>query len=1016
MTSATSPKELSLPLRPAALSDCKCPSSSSSEIEVFLKFWTCGLASRKKTIDDNSKSSYEAAIGAHTFETLREQCQKLPESWRSHSQNDIVLILDALEQTALLFSQSHCDTLENWTLFSQTLDEVRQNLQKLDSGVRGLGVEVIEPNITLLSETIIKVFLAILDIWINTFLLVKSRHINMAAEENKTTRENYMKSINKRVLHFCDIAPTRIQMKQQESFVTSPTIEDGISFPLKVLRYPAYNSFFGRKELLAKIDYELRPEPIFQRDDVVKSVLLHGTGGVGKTQIALAYAHRNPAGFDAIFWIRSDIDANIQADLASIALDLNLEGAKRDGDAKGDENLLYFKRWLGKQAAMKHGKRWLIIFDNCDKIEDIYPKYIPKTKGSVLITSRFQSVKLPDSVILPVQPFDKDEGLRLMKKLLYSEEEKQLSKSEERSLLNLLQKVDGLPLGIKVIVALMLPRIDRNSKNPIAIFRKNFEQHSRALLTRVERTTDYDRDDHRKVGQVHVLDNVWQMSFTSLDPNAISMLGMLSFMAPQDISISWFNLIHKEIPPSHSVLSICTKPDDLDWAIVDLNSAALITKQNQDPDLDGDESNLNPESGLEVDTGDESANGSDSETNFSREADDRFSTTKISIHRLIQEAFIYSRPQQECQKIFDAAIHVISKAFPKQIDGETLEGETETCSRLIPHVMSLASRYNELESHGTSPLVATTELGNLLKSCLWYVYEKGERETSLVLLKLAYKVYQDQESEVYADFQFKAGSIHLDHNDLGRCRDAWEKARDIYRRLIASGNESAKESLTWVHHALGNLESADGNVDEALRLYSIADEERKQERSVQSWREGLTSMTSGRAYYLKGEYKTATKRFANAEEIFRREYANSTWMAYLKYAYGNVELAQGNLEEAKKNYSLSRECWIKSAPTHLGLSACYYKLGCIEFEQQNHKSALDHFRKALKIAKFQAVGDQARILRKQSKVHADGGSVGQAEIFRKEAEETRLKISGQGGCKLEDTDKAWDSLVCIFWR
>ncbi|KUJ15903.1 uncharacterized protein LY89DRAFT_719586 [Mollisia scopiformis] len=864
-----------------------------------------------------------------------------------------------------------------------------------------LGVEVAEtsdPILLILSETIVKVFTNLLDLWINTC---------------STIRKNP------------NWEPWKQQMTQQIPNTQHPfgisvnttVVEDGVSFPLKVLPYPAYNGFFGRKELLARMNKELDPgQASTGNGNDVNSILLHGTGGVGKTQSALAYAHLNPARFDAIFWVRSDLDADIQASFSNIALALNLHGAKRDGDAQQDENFLYFTRWLGQQAATKNGKRWLMIFDNCDKIGDIWPKYIPKTKGSVLITSRSQSVKLPDSVILPVQPFGEDEGLKLMKKLLYSREEKQLSPSEESSLLNLLRKFDGLPLGIKVIVALMLPRIDRKSKHPITSFAKFYDQNARKMLTRVERATDYDHDEHREVGQVHVLDNVWQLSFTSLDPDALSVLGMISFMAPQDISISWLNLVDKDVPPSQTVLSVCTKPFELDWAIVNLAKAALINKQNVEGEPEDDDIDTDAIAEIRIASGSASPTSSAFESTSSLDADDEFGKAKISIHRLVQEALIYSRSTQERQTIFDAAIRVVSMAFPKQINGETLEGETETCSRLIPHVMSLASRYIEFESHATSPLEPTNELGSLLKSCIWFTYEKGERKTALYLLQLAYKICQDKESEVYADLQFKAGGIYLDQNDLAHCRQAWDEARGIYSRLQRRGNISAKHSLTWVLHALGNLESADGHLDEALSLYAEADEDRRQEQLAQPWREGLAAMTLGRAYFLKGEFETALEKFSEAESIFNKDYQGSTWMAYLTYAHGNVELARDNLTEAKTKYIQSQDCWTRSAPSHLGLSACYYKLGCIEFRQQEYLHALKYFRKALRIAKFQAQGDQARILRKQAEVQDAGGFVDQAAVSRKEAEDTRSKITGQAGKSLEDTDAAWDSLVCIFWR
>lgn len=145
-----------------------------------------------------------------------------------------------------------------------------------------------------------------------------------------------------------------------------------------------------------------------------------------------------------------------------------------------------------------------------------------------------------------------------MKKLLSYDQERKLAPMEEKSLHTLFEMVDGLPLGIQVMVALMIPRMDK--QQPVKAFRKYYEANSREALKRVDIDPDYDRDENRKVGETHMLDNVWHLSFLSLDDNALSVLGMLSFIAPNDISVSWFNLASREIPPAQTVLSICKKP------------------------------------------------------------------------------------------------------------------------------------------------------------------------------------------------------------------------------------------------------------------------------------------------------------------------------------------------------------------------------------------------------------------------------------------------------------------------
>jgi hypothetical protein len=60
----------------------------------------------------------------------------------------------------------------------------------------------------------------------------------------------------------------------------------------------------------------------------------------------------------------------------------------------------------------------------------------------------------------------------------------------------------------------------------------------------------------------------------------------------------------------------------------------------------------------------------------------------------------------------------------------------------------------------------------------------------------------------------------------------------------------------------------------------------------------------------------------------------------LKYAYGNLYLAKGDFGAARRYYTESEVCWLSSAELHLGLSACYYKLACLDFRAELNPSAL----------------------------------------------------------------------------
>lgn len=218
-----------------------------------------------------------------------------------------------------------------------------------------------------------------------------------------------MEKIGNAVIHFSEMVVGQAELRNRaqvttQSILTSTSTENGVTFPLKVLQWPVYSGFFGREEILKDLQTKFGLENFSQRESGdVQSVLLHGTGGVGKTQIARTLAHRNAVGFDAIFWVRSDTEVNITADFTKIAMSLNLPGARHDSYTG---SWFIFARWLHEQESSPNGQSFSVPSNVALRIcrqtlahnlrqlrryQGHISKYIPTTKGAVIITSRRHS-------------------------------------------------------------------------------------------------------------------------------------------------------------------------------------------------------------------------------------------------------------------------------------------------------------------------------------------------------------------------------------------------------------------------------------------------------------------------------------------------------------------------------------------------------------------------------------------------------------------------------------------------
>jgi tetratricopeptide (TPR) repeat protein len=299
-------------------------------------------------------------------------------------------------------------------------------------------------------------------------------------------------------------------------------------------------NFTGREEVLTQLRAAVSGDVT-----VVLPHALQGMGGVGKTALAIEYAHRHRADYDLVWWIPAEQPALVRASLAGLADRLMLPAAVGKGIEGAAAAALEALR-LGDPYS-----RWLLVFDNADQPDDLN-EIIPRGPGDVLITSRNPRWDVVAGK-LEVDVFSRAESVEFLQKRLPG-----ISRAEADALA---EELGDLPLALEQAGA-----CQAETGMTVETYLKLLKGEVGKILG-VGKPLEYPLS----------MTAAWRVSvgeMTKRLPQAVMLLRTCAFFGPEPIPLEVFQ--HGTRPAESQISELTADPIQLAQAVRELARFALV--------------------------------------------------------------------------------------------------------------------------------------------------------------------------------------------------------------------------------------------------------------------------------------------------------------------------------------------------------------------------------------------------------------------------------------------------------
>ncbi|GFF61692.1 putative Pfs, NB-ARC and TPR domain protein (JCVI) [Aspergillus udagawae] len=699
--------------------------------------------------------------------------------------------------------------------------------------------------------------------------------------------------------------------------------------PLDLTAVPVTGNFVGRQDELDKLWQYLQPKSSRSR----KVAILHGLGGIGKTQLALRFARDHKDDFTAIFWLSGKDRGTLLRSLSSILP--RLPGQSQNTEVVNNEEMEQRARELLYWLALDGNSRWLIIFDSVDQYSpirssvdgayDIREFFPTANHGSILITTRLQRL-IELGRPLPVKRLGSNDAIQLLLQSSGLSSRNSMTEIESNpDILALAVRLDGLPLAIVIAGAFM-----RETGTSITDYLQYYQESWFELHSKSSPGRQYQKGN---------MFQTWMISYNEVkmrDPDAAKLLLLLACFDNRDI---WYELVH-----------CCSRSPNVPAWLKRPVSDKLAFKSSLKTLIE-----------------------------FSL-IESKQHEGSYSMHPVVQEWCLNvagAEGRLDLTQLNELALICVGYSVPSTSD----KNYSELQRRLIPHANHV--RHGDWRDGNIAVMEACHNIGNLNK-------DQGK-------LKEAEEMYQqalsgremalgpDHASTL--DTVNNIGSLYVDQRKLKKAEGMFQRALTGYEKTLGPDHLSTLDTvnnLGRLYRIRGSLKKAEMMSQRALagyektlgpghpstlntvnnlgRLYvdqgKLKEAEMMYQRALSGYEKALspdhtstldTVNNIGSLYVGQGKLKEAEEMFQRALTGYERALGpDHTSTLDTVNNIGSLYVGQGKLKEAEEMYQQALAGYeIALGPDHTSTLDTVNNIGSLYVGQGKLKEAEEMFRRAL---------------------------------------------------------------------